>query len=103
HPTRAARDLTARHRPSTRHDLVDDLRGREVAGEPGLPRRAERTVHAAARLARDADRDAIAAARGGRPLDEIAEPVAVRLFSEFSASRHPAEIAHQHRLDERSV
>ena len=40
------------------HDLLDDLGGRHVAGEPRLAGRAERAVHAAAGLRRDAQRDA---------------------------------------------
>ena len=51
------------------HDLLDDLGGRHVAGEPRLAGGAERAVHAAAGLRRHAQRDAAGVAHEHR-LDE---------------------------------
>ena len=47
-------------------DLLDDLRGRHVAGEPRLSGGAERAVHAAAGLRRHAQRDAAGVAHEHR-------------------------------------
>ena len=66
-------DLAARERAGAGDDLLDDLGGRQVAGQPGLAGRAERAVHAAAGLA---DETHIVTRSG---------------------------VAHEHRLDERAV
>ena len=64
-----------RRRRAARHDLLDDLGGRHVAGQPLLAGGAERAVHAAAGLARDADGDPVRVAHEHR-LDEgaVEEP-----------------------------
>ena len=46
-------------RPGRRHHLLDDLRGGQVAGQPGLAGRAERAGHPAAGLAGHADGDPV--------------------------------------------
>ena len=57
HPPGPAGHLPARQRPGAGEHLLDDLGGRQVAGQPGLPGGAERAVHPAAGLRRDAHRD----------------------------------------------
>ena len=44
----------AGQQPLPRHDLGDDFRGGQVAGQPGLPRRTERAAHPAPGLRRHA-------------------------------------------------
>ena len=62
HPPGTSRDVPGGQLSRSRHDLLDDLRGAQVASEPGLTRRAERTVHPASRLAGHTHRDAVGVA-----------------------------------------
>ena len=51
--------LAVREHAGARHHLGDDLGGGQVPGQPGLPGRAERAGHTAARLRRHAHRDPV--------------------------------------------
>ena len=58
-PAGAAGTSPPRSQRAPAHDLLDDLGGGQVAGQPGLAGRAERAGHPAAGLAGDADRDPV--------------------------------------------
>ncbi len=72
-----AGDLAAGQGARGGRDLLDDLGGRQVARQPGLPGGAERAVHAAAGLAGDAQGVAVLVAHEDR-LDERAVVHAVQ-------------------------
>ena len=71
----AAGNLAVDQRAGRRDDLLDDLGGRQVAGQARLAGGAERAVHAAAGLARHADGDPVGVAHQ-HALDEgaVEEP-----------------------------
>ena len=78
-------------------DLVDDLRGRHVAGEPGLARRAEGAVHAAAGLRGDAQGDAAGVAHQHR-LDQRAVVQPPEELDRVAPCRcEPADLGEQRR------
>ena len=85
---------TSRDEPALRgDDLLDDLAGRQVAGQAALAGRAERAAHPAAGLAGDADRDPVGIAHQDRLDQHPVVPAPDRLHGVAAVADHLADRA----------
>ena len=93
--------LIARLPARAGHDLLDDLGGGQVAGEPGLPGGAEGAVHAAAGLARDAHGHALGVAHQHALHEGAVEQPPEHLAGGAAVGGELAHLRHQRRGEQR--